>query len=58
MDLFIIDRVSREDSEEVSLARTVSLPVHDVTTESPPDIEIYLDDVGAVSPQLSARSGC
>ena len=55
MDLFIIDRVSREDSEEVSLARTVSLPVHDVTTESPPDIEIYLTDVGAVSPQLSGR---
>ena len=55
LDLFIVDRVGWEDTEQVWLTRAVSLPVHDVTTKRPPDIEIYLDDVGAVSPQLSAR---
>ena len=59
MDLFIVDRVSGEDTEEVRLARTVSLPEHDVTTESPPDIQIYLYQLRAVSAQLSAiMSAC
>ena len=54
-NLFIIDRIGREDIEEVCLTRAVSLPEHDVATKSPPDIEIDLNDVGTVSAQLSAR---
>ena len=54
LDLFIIDRVSGEDTEQVRLARTVSLSEHDVAAESPPDIQIYLSQVRAVTTQLSA----
>ena len=54
LDLFIIDRVSGEDTEQVWLTRAVSLPEHNVAAKGPPDIQIYLSQVRAVTTQLSA----